>query len=119
MRTGVADPSHLTDDVVAAVCAPFTDSASRQALAAAGSGLERQGFIDLARRLPSLRVPLRIIYGQRDRILPDIADTVARLRRDLSTAEVTALGHCGHFLQEDAPQVVGDLLATWVRTTSG
>ena len=54
---------------------------------------------------------MRVIYGERDAILPDIADTVARLRRDLPQTDVTALPECGHFLQEEAPEEIGELLA--------
>jgi haloalkane dehalogenase len=56
-------------------------------------------------------VPLRVVYGERDRILPDISETVARLAADVPHAEITALPHCGHFLQEEAPGEVGELLA--------
>jgi haloalkane dehalogenase len=54
---------------------------------------------------------VRIVYGERDRILPDIAETVARVKRDVPQAEVTALPDCGHFLQEEAPAEIGELLA--------
>jgi len=90
---------------------PFEDEDSRRALADAGIGLEIEGFAEIARGLPSLEVPVRIIYGERDRILPDVAETMARVKRDLPQAEVTALPDCGHFLQEEAPQEIGELLA--------
>jgi haloalkane dehalogenase len=52
-----------------------------------------------------------VIYGARDRVLPDVADTMARVKADLPQADVTALPDCGHFLQEEAPAEVGALLA--------
>ena len=58
-------------------------------------------------------MPLRVVYGAQDRILPDIAETVARLKRDVPQAEVTALPGVGHFLQEEAPDEVGELLASF------
>ena len=51
------------------------------------------------------------IYGGEDRILPDIAETMARVKRDVPQAEVTSLPGCGHFLQEEEPQEIGDQLA--------
>ena len=54
---------------------------------------------------------MRVVYGEQDAILPDIADTVARLVRELPQTEVTALPGCGHFLQEEAPEEIGELLA--------
>lgn len=113
LRLGFADETKLTDDVLAAVQRPFRNDESRLALAAAGSGLQPKGFEEIARRLPSLQVPVRIVYGERDRILPDVAVTVARLSDDLPHAEVTPLPECGHFLQEEAPAKVGELLASF------
>ena len=111
MGLGLSDESKLTDEMLAGVREPFESAESRRALADAGIGLEPEGFVEVARLLPSLRMPVRVIYGERDRILPDIADTVARLRNDLPQSDVTALPDCGHFLQEEAPEEIGAHLA--------
>ena len=111
MGLGLEDESNLTPEVVAAVREPFADDRSRQALAAAGIGLPVEGFAEIERKLPSLQMPVRIIYGERDRILPDVAQTMARVKQDLPQAEVTSLPDCGHFLQEEAPDRIGDELA--------
>lgn len=114
MRAGVADPAVLTDEVLDAVVAPFAEETSQLALAAAGAGLGVRGFVEIEHRLAELQVPVRVVYGARDRVLPDIADTVARLRADLPHAEITELSGCGHFLQEEAPALVGRLLGTFL-----
>ena len=111
MRLGLVDKSIATDEVIAGVRAPFADDASRRALADAGVGLDLEVFAEIARRLPSLTAPVRIVYGEQDAILPDVAETMARLARDLPQAQVTTLPECGHFLQEEAPDQVGALLA--------
>jgi pimeloyl-ACP methyl ester carboxylesterase len=116
MRTGLADPTRLTDEVLAAVREPFDSEESRIALANAGIGLEVDGFAELARRLPTLRPPMRLIYGEQDRILPDIATTAARLKHDLPHIEITALPDRGHFLQEEAGPEVGRMLARFFAT---
>jgi pimeloyl-ACP methyl ester carboxylesterase len=36
---------------------------------------------------------------------------MARVRADLPQAEVTPLPECGHFLQEEAPALIGSELA--------
>ena len=59
-------------------------------------------------------MPVRIIYGTHDRILPDVAETMAHVARDLPQAQVTALPDCGHFLQEEAPEKIADLLADFL-----
>lgn len=110
-RDGIADPDKLDPAVLAAMQAPFRSAEACRALAEAGIGLERRGFVHIARQLPTLRIPVRIVYGERDRVLPDVAQTMARVKTDLPHAEVTALPACGHFLQEEAPDRVGALLA--------
>ncbi len=111
LRLGLADDSRVTPEALAGIRAPFATEESRLALARAGIGLEPEGFAEIARLLPGLRVPVRVVYGARDRILPDVAETMARVKRDLPQAEVTALPDCGHFLQEEAPERVGELIA--------
>jgi pimeloyl-ACP methyl ester carboxylesterase len=111
VRLGVANEASASDEVIAAVRAPFEDDDSRRALADAGVGLELDVFSELEKGLPSLTMPVRIVYGEHDPILPDVAETVARLKRDLPQAQVTTLPDCGHFVQEDAPEQVGELLA--------
>ena len=114
MKLGVADPSVIMPAVIEGVTAPFRTAEDRLALAAAGVGLELDVVAGMERELPSLRIPLRVIYGEQDRILPDIAETVARLQRDVPHAEVTPLPDCGHFLQEEDPERVGELLAQFL-----
>ncbi len=114
MRIGMSDPGRLTEDAVRGVQAPFESWDARYALLKAGCGLSPKGFTEIARLLPSLQVPVRIIYGERDRILPDVARTMRRVARDLPQAEVTAIPDCGHFLQEERPDEVGRLLADFL-----
>ena len=111
LRDGLADRASLPSATLAALLEPFQIPESRRALAAAGIGVERRGFIAIAQKLPSLRVPVRIIYGERDRLLPDVATTMGRVKADLPQAEVTAFPDRGHFIQFEAPDQVGELLA--------
>ena len=115
IRDGVERPSSISSELAAAMLAPFREPDARLALAAAAIGLSTRGFQEIARDLPRLRIPTRIIYGERDRLLPDVAQTMARVQRDLPHAQATALPDCGHFLQEDAPEQVGGLLAEFFR----
>jgi pimeloyl-ACP methyl ester carboxylesterase len=111
LRLGLANESRLSEEARAAVLAPFTTDDARRALADAGCGVTRADFAELARRLPALSAPVTLLYGARDRILPDVAHTMNRLQNDLPCAELTSLNDCGHFLQEEAPARIGKLLA--------
>lgn len=112
LRLGLADDSHVTEEALAGIRAPFGDRESRLALANAGIQLSPNGFAEIAAGLPSLDIPVRAIYGEGDRILPDIAETMRRVADDVpGGAEVISLPDCGHFCQEEAPGEVGELLA--------
>jgi haloalkane dehalogenase len=111
MRLGLADEANLTDEVIAGVREPFQTDESRRALANAAVGLELEGFQEIGSGIAELRVPVRVVYGEQDRILPDVAETMARVKRDVPAAVITALPNCGHFLQEEAPEEIGELLA--------
>lgn len=111
MKFGVADESKVDPEVFSELSSHFETPESREALADAGIGLQVSGFEEIASWLPSVEVPLRIIYGAQDRILPDIAETAARVQKDVPHAEVTELPQCGHFLQEEEPAEIGRMLA--------
>lgn len=114
MKFGVADKKRLNREVLTPYTAPFEDPAAQKALIKAGSGLSIKGLVEVADKLPSLEIPVRLIYGEQDRILPDIAKTMQRLKRDFPAAELTSLPNAGHFLQEDAPDRVATLIAEFI-----
>ena len=117
MQIGTFSERGRSAEVVAGVQAPFVDRSARKALLKAAHGLHPGGMKTIATKLPQTTVPVRLIYGARDWILPDVPKTFPRLARELglATDAVTALEGCGHFLQEDRPDEVGRLLAEFFR----
>jgi pimeloyl-ACP methyl ester carboxylesterase len=113
MRLGLADESALTEEVVAGVVEPFADADARVVLAKAGIELQPDGFAEIGRRMGELAMPVRVVYGEQDRVLPDVAQTMARVKRDVPHAEVTSIPDVGHFLQEEAGPEVGEVLAAF------
>jgi pimeloyl-ACP methyl ester carboxylesterase len=111
LRLGTNGESTASAEVIAGMVEPFATDEDRLALAKAGAELEDAVTEAMAHELPGLTMPVRVIYGTGDRILESIGDTVERLKRDLPQVEVTALDGPGHFLQEDDPERVGELLA--------
>lgn len=112
MRFGVHDKARLGEETIAAYQAPFADREARVALRKAAYGLHPGGFKRIERWLPSVEVPLRIVYGARDRILPDVARTMGKIERDVrGPVRSTVLEDCGHFCQEERPDEIGGALA--------
>jgi haloalkane dehalogenase len=116
MRFGVHDKERLTEEAIAAYQEPFRTAQARKALLKTATGLHFGGFREIERWLPTAEVPVRIVYGERDRILPDVARTMKKASRDLpSEPEVTILDDCGHFLQEERPADIAAILAKFFR----
>jgi len=116
MQFGVANKARITREVLTPYTAPFESPAARKALIKAGGGLGVRGLAKIARELPGYQTSIRLIYGEKDRVLPDVAKTMARLKRDHPEAELTSLPNCGHFLQEDDPERVGQLIAEFLNS---
>lgn len=112
MRTGVADKGSLTNEDIAAYQAPYRgDDDARKALRLSGLGMHPDGMKDVEAWLKTVEVPVRIIYGARDRILHDVAKTMQRVEQDVQgPVETTVLEDCGHFCQEECPEEIGAAL---------
>jgi pimeloyl-ACP methyl ester carboxylesterase len=114
LRTGVADTSRLSEETIRAYQEPFRRKEARQALAKAGTGMHPRGLKKIASWMPTMRAPVRIIYGARDRILPDVAKTMGKVKNDVAQAEETVLEDCGHFLQEERPEEIAAMLSEFL-----
>jgi haloalkane dehalogenase len=114
MQFGVANKAALNREVLTPYTAPFESAAARKALIKAGGSLGVGGLAKIARELPRYETDVRLIYGEKDRVLPHVAKTMARLQQAFPNAALTALPNCGHFLQEDDPETVGRLMAEFL-----
>jgi haloalkane dehalogenase len=114
MKLGVVNKGRLNREALTPYTAPFEDPAARKALIKAASALGTAGLAKIARELPTYQTSIRLIYGENDLVLPDIAKTMHRLQSDHPQAELTPLKNCGHFLQEDEPKRVGHLISEFL-----
>ncbi len=116
IKFGVVHKERLTREVLTPYTAPFEDAATRKALIKAGSGLGTRGRSEIARKRPGLAASPPRLYVATDRARPDVAKTMQRVPRDHPLADLTALPNCGHFLQEDEPERVAQLMSEFFNT---
>lgn len=111
---GVSHKSNLTRETLTPYLKPFKEDKARKALLKSAQGLSPKGLARIAQELPKLPVPIRLIYGANDKILPDIETTMKRLQASVPKAKLTRLENCGHFLQEDSPIKVAELISEFI-----
>ena len=110
MRLGLFNKDLLTDEVLRQYQEPFKDGAARTCLLRSAHRLHINGFHDVVEKLGSFDKPFQIIYGMEDRILPNVGDTMQSLKTLVPHASVHALPECGHFLQEEKPEEITQLM---------
>ncbi len=69
---------------------------------------------EVIQKLPALKVPVLILYGEKDIWL---APEMIRIKNELPHARIRAIPKCSHFLQEDQPEIVSELLADFLSIT--
>lgn len=106
MRFGVAQKENLTAEIIENYQAPFVNREAREVLLKSVQRLSIKGFHEIEQQLPNFKGPVKLIYGEADKILPHVAKTMERVRKDLPQADITSLPNCGHFLQEDEPVAI-------------
>jgi pimeloyl-[acyl-carrier protein] methyl ester esterase len=92
-----------------AAAAAWLAQASRSSSEALARGLSALGALDLRARAASLSLPVRLLHGAADAIVPIAA--AAALAAQLPRARLTVLAGRGHALPLSAPAEVAALLA--------
>ena len=113
-RSAWHDPAQMTDDIWEGYQKPLQAADWDRALwemtaANAPSGLPA--------RLAELTLPVLVITGDDDRIVP--TEQSVKLANELPNAELVVVPACGHVPQEECPQVVLDAIQTFLAGLEG
>lgn len=110
MRLGIVDRSVLTPEVMQGYQSPFSgtadDKSARKSLLKSAHSLHMNGFKDVAKKLGEITQPTCLIFGEQDRILPKVQETMKRFQELIPHASKQTIPDCGHFLQEEQPEAV-------------
>lgn len=110
MRFGVQNKKNITTEILENYQSPFATKNNRKVLIKTIHDLQPNQFSAVQKAFPSLKIPICGIYGENDRILPDIERTMMQVKQDVPHAEIHKIANCGHFLQEDEPEKISMLL---------
>jgi len=115
IRLGIRNRKRLTREVLAGYQAPYTgtadDMGARKALLRSAHRLHVAGFKNIAAGLGGIQQPTCLIYAEKDRILPEVAKTMKRVATAIPHATTHCIADCGHFLQEEKPEEVVEILS--------
>jgi len=116
MHFGVNQKDKLTDEIIQNYQLPFGDSNSRKALLKSVQRLSIKGFEEISANLSSFKNPVQILYGEKDKILPKVGETMRKVKVDLPQATIISFPECGHFLQEEIPEELGMKIREFMET---
>ena len=107
----------IPDDVTAKWVEPaLNDSGVRGDLIAFLKAIDKSIMLDAAERLPSLRIPALVAWGQDDRFFPP--ELGHRLSVTLPNARLEPIADSRTFVAEDAPEALADAIRGFVRETA-
>lgn len=107
MKWGVYNPGGLTPETISAYQAPFLEAKARHATIKTLKSVESNILADILLQLKKFNKPVHLVCGEND---PLLAWEMHQLKKDLPDASFTAIKDCGHFVQEDQPQVLLKIL---------
>ncbi len=111
LEAGVERRAAMTEGDLDVYLAPWRTDPG--ALFRAAGWIDGAGLDRVPERLTALGVPVFVVWGEEDRILP--ASLAERLLDRIPGATVALLPGCGHFVTEDAPTTVGPLIFEFLR----
>jgi 2-hydroxymuconate-semialdehyde hydrolase len=110
---GLTQPDALPAEVREAYLAPFAGVGGAGAFFRAARAIDGKGLAGREAELARLDVPTLLVWGEDDPYLSvEVAD---RLAETLPHATEVLLPGCSHFLPEDAPDALADLVSEFLR----
>jgi len=103
---GIHNKANITAEIIRNYQLPFDNKISRKVLLKSVQRLSLKGFKEIEDKLNRFNGPVQIIYGENDKILPKVSDTMKKVKKDLPQCNINSIPNCGHFLQEEHPKQI-------------
>jgi pimeloyl-ACP methyl ester carboxylesterase len=103
----------IPDEVTEAWTRPFLENGDvRRDTTAFLRAMDKATMLDAAARLPSLKIPSVVVWGQDDRFFP--SELGRRLAAALPDARLVPIEESRTFVAEDAPETLAQLIGEFV-----
>ena len=108
-----ANPQAVTDELVDILAGPPQDCGSVRAFIALFKGIMSTDFSPSVKAiLPGLKVPMLLIWGQKDRFVPAaLAPRFTQYNPQLEFVNLEDAGHCPH---DECPEIVNRIILDWM-----
>lgn len=107
------DRSRVDDQLVEIIAKPARDRQAAEAFARLNRSINQPNYSpSLTQALSKLQVPLLILWGSRDRIIPPSeGKRLVQYAANASLVYLESVGHCAH---DDSPERVNHEILTWL-----
>jgi pimeloyl-ACP methyl ester carboxylesterase len=113
LQLGVARPRVITAEVAEMYRRPWiADSNGRRAFSLTVA-VPPERIVEPRANLSRISVPTLVLWAEKDRLFGK--RTARRLRDDLPDATMTVVPDCGHFLQEEQPELIAGHLQSFLQ----
>ncbi|AFY41655.1 alpha/beta fold hydrolase [Nostoc sp. PCC 7107] len=108
-----ANPEAITDELIEILAGPPQDRGSARAFSALFKAAIGVNFSPSVKAvLPTLKIPILLIWGQKDRFVPPVLATrFAQYNEKLELLNLENVGHCPH---DECPEQINQALLDWM-----
>jgi len=110
LNFGIYNKENITEEIIKEYQSYFTNNNSRTVLLKTVQRLSLKGFSEIEEKLHTFTGPIQIIYGEKDKILPKVSETMKKVKNNLAQSKITSIPNCGHFLQEEYPKRISEII---------
>lgn len=113
-----ANPEAVTDELIDILAGPPQDRGSARAFSALFKAAIAVNFSPSVKTvLPTLTIPMLLIWGQKDRFVPPIlANRFVQYNDKLEIMKLEDVGHCPH---DECPEQVNEVILHWINQSLG
>jgi 2-hydroxymuconate-semialdehyde hydrolase len=111
LRKGIVNSDRITHELVDMYEGPFSGVLGRLAYLRAARALKSTDLMSRAQEIEKLTIPVLIVWGAQDTFQP--LRYGQQLAEALVYSQLHVVEHAGHFLPEDSPNILGNVISTF------